>query len=102
MKKKRKPDSMSSVEGSGKRPKVVDSIGKGQQGRGRFCKCGRLHEGTCMVSGSGCFKCGRTGHISRDCTATTTITPISDLIYFQCNKRGHKKTHCLSLAAVGP
>ncbi|XP_023731847.1 uncharacterized protein LOC111879616 [Lactuca sativa] len=102
MERKRKLDSVSGMEGSGKKPKI-DSRGKGQQGRGRCGKCGRLHEGTCRAGSSGYFKCGRTGHVSRDCTATSTTitTALYDMICFQCNQRSHKRSRCLSLAAVG-
>ena len=60
-----------------------------------------MHEGVCRVGGSVCFKCGLTGHISRDCIVTTTTTSIYDLIYFHCNQKGHKKAHCPSLAVAG-
>ena len=99
---KRNLDEVQVSGGSGKRPKVVDTRGKGHQGRGCYGKCGRSHEGMCKVGGSGCFQCGRTGHIGRNYTATTTITLIFNLICFQYNHRDHKKAHCLSLAAVGP
>lgn len=101
MVRKRKSDSAMSVEGSGKRPKVSDSRTKGQHNRSCCGRCGKVHEGTCRADGSGCFKCGRTGYISRDCTATTPVTPVSDRICFQCNQRGHKKAHCLNLDAEG-
>ena len=55
-----------------------------------------------LVGGSVCFKRGRTGNICRDLTVTTTTTPISDLICFHCNQRGHKKAHCPSLTAARP
>ncbi|XP_052622446.1 uncharacterized protein LOC128127794 [Lactuca sativa] len=98
MERKRKPDAASGVEGSGKKPKL-DSRGKSQQGRGCYDKCGRTHEGTCMAGSLGCFKCGRTSLVSRDCTTTTTTT-ISGPICFQCNQRGHKRSDCPSLAAA--
>ena len=75
MEKKRKPDYVQCTEGSGKITKVVDTRRKCQQSRGHYDKCDRMHDGACRVGGSGCFKCGRTGHISRECTTTTTITP---------------------------
>ena len=75
MEKKRKKNFVLRVEGSGKRPKVVDSRWKGQQVQGHCRKCGWSHKGTCRVGGYGCFKCVQTGHINKDCTATTTITP---------------------------
>ena len=102
MERKRKPDSAVSVEGSSKRTKVSDYRPKGQHGRSRCGRCDKVHEGTRRAGGSGCFKCCRTGHISIDCTTTTPVTPVSDLICFQCNHKGHKKAHCLSLATAGP
>ena len=39
--------------------------------------------------------------MSRDYTTTPTNTATSDLIYFHCNQRGHKKSQCPSLAAAG-
>ena len=82
MEKKRNPNLVISVVSSGKRPKVVDTRGKGHQGRSHCGKYGRSHEGACRVGGSGCFMCGRTGQITRDCTTATTTTPISYLICF--------------------
>ncbi|XP_023757544.1 uncharacterized protein LOC111906035 [Lactuca sativa] len=102
MEKKRKYEYVSIVEGSGKRPEVSDSRPRGHQGCNCCGRCGKMHEGACIVGGSGCFKCGWTGHINRDCTTTTTTTPVFDLICFHCDQMGHKKTHCLSLAAAGP
>ncbi|XP_023743042.1 uncharacterized protein LOC111891204 [Lactuca sativa] len=99
--RKRKPEAVFGIEFSGKKPKV-DSRGKGQQGRGRCCKCDRSHEGICRAGSSGCFKCVQTGHMSKVCTATTTTTTTSShLICFQCNQRGHKRSQCPSMAAIG-
>ncbi|KAL7608806.1 hypothetical protein Lser_V15G12358 [Lactuca serriola] len=67
----------------------------------RYGKCGNMHEGACKAGISGCFKCGRTGHMSRDCTATTNTTTISNLVCFQYNQRGHKRAQCPGLAAAG-
>ena len=100
--RKRRPNSATSVEGLGKRPKVSDCRPRDQHERNRYGKCGKSHEGMCRGVGLGCFKCVQTGHISRHYTATTPITLVSDLIGFQCNQRGHNKAYCQSLVVVGP
>ncbi|XP_052624820.1 uncharacterized protein LOC128132335 [Lactuca sativa] len=101
MEKKRKPEAVSSTSSSGKKPKVSDSRSKSQQSHGRCGKCGRLHNGVCKAGSSGCYKCSRTRHLSKDCMAPAIAVAASDLICFQCNQRGHKKSQCPSLAAVG-
>lgn len=55
-----------------------------------------------MVGGSSCLRYGQTGHSSRDCTATNTNTPVSDLILFHLSQRGHNKSYCLGFSIVGP
>ncbi|XP_023755950.2 uncharacterized protein LOC111904405 [Lactuca sativa] len=60
-----------------------------------------MHEGTCKAGSSGYYKCGRTGHMSRDRTATTTTTKTADLICFQYNQREHKQSQYPSLATAG-
>ena len=101
MEKERKPYFMPSVEGSCKRPKVLDMRSRSQQGKDHCGKCDRTHKGACMVGGSSCFSCGRTGHIGRDCTATTITTPVSYPISFHCNQRAHKKARCSSFTVAG-
>lgn len=51
---------------SAKRPEGLDSRSRGQQGPGRCGKCDKAHEGVYRVRGSGCYKCGKTGHYGRD------------------------------------
>ena len=101
MERKRKPEAAPGSGSSGKKPKGSDHRARSQQSHGRCGKCGRLHDGACKAGSVGCYKYGRTGHMSRDCTASTTTIAASNLICFQCNQRGHKKSQCPSLAAVG-
>lgn len=81
-------------EGLGKKPKVFDSRSRGQQGRGCCDKFGKAHDEVCRVGGSGCYRCGKTSHFSKDCP---TIQ-VYDLICFDNNNRGHKKASCPSVA----
>ena len=101
MEKKRKPEAVSGSGGSGKKPRVSDHRSRGQPSYGRCGRCGKMHEGACKAGSSGCFKCGRVGHLSRDCTAPATAVAASDLICSQCNQRGHKKSQCPSLTSAG-
>ncbi|KAL7585806.1 uncharacterized protein LOC111885411 [Lactuca sativa] len=76
MERKRKPNYVSNVEISGKRPKVADSRGKGQQGRGRCGKCSRSHEGTCRRcrKRAQCLSLAAAGPVSAPAFATLRNT----------------------------
>lgn len=60
------------IIGSTKKFDVFDTRSRDQQVQKSCGKCGKTHEGVCSVSGSGCFRCDKTGHYNRDCTITTT------------------------------
>ena len=100
--RKRKLEDGQSSGASGKKPKGSDGRPKGQSGPSRCRRCGRPHEGACRMGSSGCYKCGKFGHISRDCTAPATVIQTSELLCFHCNQRGHKKANCPMLTASAP
>lgn len=47
--------------------------------------------GVCQSSGTGCYKCGKIGHASRDCSQGTSP------LYLHCKQAGHKKANFLVL-----
>ena len=97
MEKKRKLEGLQ-VGSARKKPKVLDYRSMSQQDHNCCGKCCKMYEGACRAGSSGCFKCGQTGHVSRDCTATTITTTVSDLICCQYNQRGHMWSQYPSLA----
>ncbi|KAI3702719.1 hypothetical protein L6452_28470 [Arctium lappa] len=52
-------------------------------------KCNRMHKGECLVDKDGCFKCGKVGHMARDCQRSRTC--------YQCGSPNHIKTDCPQL-----
>ncbi|KAI3670575.1 hypothetical protein L1987_87913 [Smallanthus sonchifolius] len=49
-------------------------------------KCGKRHGGECRAGQAGCFKCGKFGHQSRDCTAKPKC--------HNCGEPGHLSRDC--------
>ncbi|XP_052626750.1 uncharacterized protein LOC111890364 [Lactuca sativa] len=65
--------------------------------KGRTCeKCGKVREGACRSS-SGCYKCGRQGHMARDCRHQAPL--LSSMICYRYDQVGHVKANYSSLAA---
>ena len=71
--KKRKTETEQVTRVLGKKPKGSDIRSKGQPGQSNYRKYGRPHERACKVGSSGCYKCGKTEHFGRDCTAPAPI-----------------------------
>ena len=70
-----------------KRARPADSRSGGV--KCRTCgKYGKSHEGSCRAGV--CYKCGKEGHIARDC-------PKGFSICFHCNQTGHRKAECPQL-----
>ncbi|KAJ9547279.1 hypothetical protein OSB04_019822 [Centaurea solstitialis] len=53
-------------------------------------KCGRYHRGECKPRELSCYKCGKTGHLSKDCKETARLC-------FHCYQPGHIKPDCPQL-----
>lgn len=63
---KRNSEPIQTVVGQAKNPKTSDSHTRGQQARSHCCKYGKLHCGVCRATGSSCFRCRKTSHMSKD------------------------------------
>jgi len=49
-------------------PKPQEARGGGPYVEKPICtKCGRKHEGKCLVGTGNCYGCGKSGHMRRDC-----------------------------------
>lgn len=81
------------LEGSGKKPIVVDLQLRGRQGKSHYGKCGKSHDRVCRLGGYSRYKCSKTNHFIGD---YPTIH-VSDLICFHFNQRFHKKANFPSL-----
>ena len=72
-----------------KRFRTTDSRAGSKKGR-TFGKCGKVHDGVCRSS-SGCHKCGKQGHITRDYRQQTPASSVRR--FYHCKQVGHMKAH---------
>ncbi|KAJ9546782.1 hypothetical protein OSB04_019325 [Centaurea solstitialis] len=88
---KRKKEEPSQVP-SNKKFKGTVQRSEGKREYPRCSKCGRNHPGECRPSLITCYKCGKTGHSSRDCRVAARLC-------FRCFQPGHFAHECPNAAA---
>ena len=60
-----------------------------------FCKqCKKHHLGVCRFATKGCYNCGKTGHVSKDCRSE----PKKSVVCYKCYQEGHMRSSCSMLS----
>ncbi|KAJ9539506.1 LOW QUALITY PROTEIN: hypothetical protein OSB04_032239 [Centaurea solstitialis] len=72
--------------------KFKGMVSEGKREYPKCSKCGRNHPGECRPSLITCYKCGKTGHSSRDCRVAARLC-------FRCFQPGHFAHECPNAAA---
>ena len=57
----------------------------------KCAKYGKQHSGECRLGVRVCYKCGKSGHLSRDCKVAAKLC-------FKCFQPGHFASECLTSA----
>lgn len=84
--------------GSVKKKGKVEDSGSKPSPRKKLCaKCKKKHSGECLAKSGGCFRCGKTDHVIRDCPSKDSPT-----VCFGCGESGHIRFKCPKLKTGNP